>query len=793
MALIVMVLIGLLAAPAMAAQIPAEPRLALVIGNSTYRESPLTNPVNDARAMTAKLQQLGFTVIKRENAGREDMLKAARDFGNQLKNGGVGLFYYAGHGIQSRGQNYLIPVDADIQSEDELSTRAYNVNEILEKMDTARNRLNVMVLDACRNNPFARSFRSSARGLARIDAAPSGMLVAYATSPGSTAADGSGSNGLYTEQLLQALSEPGLKLEEVFKRVRVSVKEKSGGEQLPWEMSSVTGDFYFNPQPDQVAATQLALAQPVLAQPLAAQPVMREIAPVLVPRKLFDSYQLAASLPLTAPPTVGQFTRSGQFLALAAKDKTLKVWDASSGNAVITEVSFGEASLSPDRRYVLGMADNAITLADLENDGARTYFKSLHPGITQAVLLPNGKRLLVYAKSRGFGLLKVETGEWLGEFAQVEGEPMFAISPSGHRVVTWGSRDSNLKLWETEKGGRVEKLSEHWKPVGLARFSRDGSLLLTVAQDDRAILWRTSDGDDVRKFSFGDNSPVPTEVEFLDDNKHALVTLGKTRLQIWDMSTGTAGGTLVQDLPIKHTRFSPDRTRLFVSGVDRSIRVFDLTTRSPTTALSGMELLDFSEDGRRILALDGEGVRLLDALTLAPLGRMPGQIAAFAGPKKAGVFATASPDGKLSLWSLEQGDPVAQLKGHLDAVSAVQFSRDGRRFLSFGADRSVRLWAFPDVQDVDKLNKDPYEPTAEYQRRVANWSSSYHTLVTLGEYNADLETQTVRIGEHNLSVPIPRDEARKLAGQRQAMLLGRLKFFDLDNLQLIGAKLSRLP
>jgi hypothetical protein len=144
-------------------------KLALVIGNAAYKEAPLLNPANDAQAMAIKLQELGFTVIKKENAGREDMLKAVRDFGNQLKAkaDSVGLFYYAGHGIQSKGNNYLVPVDADIASEDELASRAYNVNEVLEKMDSAKNPINIVILDACRNNPFGRSFRSSAKGWRR--------------------------------------------------------------------------------------------------------------------------------------------------------------------------------------------------------------------------------------------------------------------------------------------------------------------------------------------------------------------------------------------------------------------------------------------------------------------------------------------------------------------------------------------------------------------------------------------------------------------------------------------------
>ena len=222
-----------------------ESRIALLIGNSTYRESPLRNPVNDVRAMAQRFKELGFTVIAHENATKRTMEAAIIEFGRRLAEGGVGAFYYAGHGLQVRGRNYLVPVDAEI--EDEASTRvaAVDVELLLEQMAEAKNRVNIVILDACRNNPFERRMRGASRGLAAVDAAR-GTLVAYATAPGSVAADGDGKNGLYTEELLEALREPGLKVEEVFKRVRINVARRSKGAQTPWESSSLTGDLVVN-------------------------------------------------------------------------------------------------------------------------------------------------------------------------------------------------------------------------------------------------------------------------------------------------------------------------------------------------------------------------------------------------------------------------------------------------------------------------------------------------------------------------------------------------------------------
>ena len=224
----------------------SETRVALVIGNSNYKSAPLKNPVNDAKAIADKLQGLGFKVTLKLDQDQKSMADAIRVFGNQLKAGGAGLFYYAGHGMQVKGRNFLIPVDADIQNEDEVPYRSVDANEVLSKMETAKNRLNLMILDACRNNPFARKFRSAAQGLAQMDA-PSGTLVAFATAPGSVASDGTGKNGIYTQHLLASLGQPGVPVEQLFKRVRVGVMKDTRNAQVPWESSSLVGDFYFKP------------------------------------------------------------------------------------------------------------------------------------------------------------------------------------------------------------------------------------------------------------------------------------------------------------------------------------------------------------------------------------------------------------------------------------------------------------------------------------------------------------------------------------------------------------------
>ena len=225
----------------------AEPRTALVIGNGAYRDAPLKNPVNDARDVSAKLRELGFLVIERLDADRPIMRQALREFEQRLRQQrGVGLFYYAGHGVQLKGQNYLIPVGVDIRQEFEVPDEAGDAEAVLRAMESAGNEFNIVILDACRNNPFTRGFGASGRGLARMDG-PAGTFIAYATAPGAISQDGrDGRNSPYTASLLAAMSVPGLSLEQVFKQVLVAVERETGGAQIPWVASSLRGEFYFN-------------------------------------------------------------------------------------------------------------------------------------------------------------------------------------------------------------------------------------------------------------------------------------------------------------------------------------------------------------------------------------------------------------------------------------------------------------------------------------------------------------------------------------------------------------------
>jgi parallel beta-helix repeat protein len=234
-----------------------EARIALVIGNSSYATAPLPNPVNDARLISAALQAQGFEVIERTDVSQKEMKRAVKEFGDRLeaaRGEAVGLFYYAGHGVQVDGLNYLIPVDAEIESEGDVDIESMSVDSVLASIAYARNPVNIVILDACRNNPFARGFRSPGRGLANVTAQTKGTLIAFATSPGDVALDGEGANSPYSKALAAAFTMPGVPIEKMFRNVRDAVLEETDGRQTPWESSSLVGaDFYLVPAQVEVA------------------------------------------------------------------------------------------------------------------------------------------------------------------------------------------------------------------------------------------------------------------------------------------------------------------------------------------------------------------------------------------------------------------------------------------------------------------------------------------------------------------------------------------------------------
>jgi uncharacterized caspase-like protein len=243
-----------------------ESRSALVIGNADYANARLRTPTQDAKALNSKLIRLGFKVTLEENATQRTMLTAFRNYLAQAEANDVRLIYFAGHGVQWRGRNYLAPIDIDIQREEDLASNAVDLTEVVERLANMRQGINIIIVDACRDNPFsggvakladARRVRTRglvskrdepAIGLAAVQANNSGTVIAFSTSPGSLASDGEGNrNSIYTRHLLDHIDRPGLTIEKMLKKVRIGVSQETNFAQIPWESSSLMGEFCFRP------------------------------------------------------------------------------------------------------------------------------------------------------------------------------------------------------------------------------------------------------------------------------------------------------------------------------------------------------------------------------------------------------------------------------------------------------------------------------------------------------------------------------------------------------------------
>jgi hypothetical protein len=237
------------------AQTGAEPRTALVIGNSAYPFALLTNPANDATDLAQVLRNAGFDVTLQTDADQKNMQEAVRAFGTTLKQkGGVGLFYFAGHGMQLSGENFILPIMQGEATKEALRMHAVSAGDVVDTMASARAALNIIILDACRDNPLS---NGDTRGLSRIDSNAS-LFVSYSTSPGMVALDGDGRNSPYTKNLVAAIAKPDLSIEETFKRTLKGVYQETHGQQTPWISSSFFGDFVFRPTSPPASATASA-------------------------------------------------------------------------------------------------------------------------------------------------------------------------------------------------------------------------------------------------------------------------------------------------------------------------------------------------------------------------------------------------------------------------------------------------------------------------------------------------------------------------------------------------------
>jgi len=456
----------------------AERRLALVIGNGDYQVQPLDNPTNDARLIAETLQSVGFEVTHLEDLGQRDLERAVVTFSRDLRAAGedsVGFFFYAGHAIQADGENYLIPVDAELQDTLDLRIQTLDASTVMTSLEAAGNRLNMVFLDACRNNPFKGVSRSGTRGLTKMDA-PTGTLIAYSTAPGDVAADGVGRNSPYSRALARAIQEPGLPVEQVLKRVRIEVMERTGNRQTPWESSSLTGDFVFIedvPEPEP--------APKIAAPPAQDQTVEIEFWKAVASTNSENGYRDYLS---RYPDGLFAGLASDRIEALAAKQTAAEAKAARDAELVFFQAIQAKESVAGYENYLAQYPDGLFASLARQRIGA---LEAEQTASRSALSTPAADQETILWNTVKDSAAKAELKAYLdayphGRFANAAKAKIQGIEERRqHAALTTGAGPQGVKRWILDlksHGGATD----HWTKKGALWCARgeEGQIVVSV-------------------------------------------------------------------------------------------------------------------------------------------------------------------------------------------------------------------------------------------------------------------------------------------------------------------------
>lgn len=523
-------------------------RLALVIGNAAYQQvGELQNPVNDANDMAKTLRELGFEVIVRTDASLRDMESALDEFHLKLrKGGGIGVFFYAGHGMQVDGENYLIPVDARLATKTDTVYETLPVGKVLGRMEEAENDANIIMLDACRNNPFGRSWsRSAARGLAQVTA-PTGSFIAYATAPGNVAADGTGRNGTFTEHILKHLKTPNLTIENLFKQVRQGVATVTGKKQVPWDSSSLIGEFSFNSVPGASNTPPVQTYQPQTnpepEPPPKPQPSSQNLisyaSRIDLSKTLLGHSMLINSVAI-AP--------DGQTLVSGSADKTVKIWNLASGSLVKTLTGHSSTvdavAISPDGKTIVsGGYDSTIKVWNLASG---SLLKNLtgHTGTIESLAItPDSQTLVSSSYDRTIKVWNLANGSLLRTLSGHSNIVYsIAIAPDG-RTIASASADGTIKIWDLASGSLLKTLTGHANSVDAVAISSDGQTLVSGSWDNTIKVWDLASGSLLKTLS--GHSEWVNSVTISPDGQTLVSGSSDNTIKVWNLASGSLLMTL---------------------------------------------------------------------------------------------------------------------------------------------------------------------------------------------------------------------------------------------------------
>ena len=687
----------------------ADQRVALVIGNSSYQHAPrLPNPVNDAAILTDTFRRSGFSMVEaRNDLSATEMRRTLRDFAAKARDADIAVIYYAGHGIEIDGTDYLIPTDARLDSDSDVYDETVSLDRVLVAIEPAR-RLRLVILDACRDNPFSKTMkrtvasRSVGRGLAKVEPSSPNTLVAFAAKAGFTALDGSGKNSPFAIALANHLATPGLDLRKAFGYVRDEVLKATNNKQEPFIYGSLGGDDVV------LAPLAAAAASPTASADSASRDY--EFAERVGTREAWDFY-------IAAHPN--------GFYTDLAKAQRNKLAAAASRPAASADDNAKPPAKPDDKKSSVSiltpLANRQEAKPEISAGSATAGPATLRPPEMDKKASAIGPSSSCTARIARQGTDGSSVG---GPFIAVAIRPdlegarlrTVAISPTGREIATAGD-DGVIRIWDASSFKLARVLKGHSGPVYSIDYWKDGTLLASAGWDGKVKVWDPASGSE--RFTF-DASAKQFSVAFSPEAPlKYLASAGEDGyVRIWNWQRKELAKSRLDHrsyeadkAAVRSLSYAPNGSGEFVSaGFDGKIRFYRLNgTIEARDAYSRKALrVAYSPDGTRVVSagsgVDPSAVKIWDARAES--------FRVLAGHKDYVVSASWSADGKrivtggggrdksVNLWDAESGRLLASFQGHQEDVEAVAFYPGGSRLISVSEDKTIKVWDIAEKRQV---------------------------------------------------------------------------------------------